>query len=142
MEKSSGADPVMEMENSLGTALVIEVDNSSVTDLAKEVGNCSGADLKHCDGQQLEGILLECSEVKVCNKRKSFLNASENIPKFFKSNSEISSILSNSQPVTDSQMSNFSDNSDFVMENNRLNFDKLLNYLRDIEYRSKHHERC
>ena len=135
VENSSraAADPAIEMENSSGTALVIEVDNSSVTDLAKKVGNSSGADLKQCDGQYLEEILLECSEVKVCNKRKSFLNASENIPKFLKSYSEISSILTNSQPVTDSQMSNFSDNSDFVMENNRLNFDKLLNYLRDID---------
>ena len=89
MENSSraAADPAIEMENSLGTALVIEVDNSSVTDLAKKVGNSSGADLKQCDGQYLEEILLECSEVKVCNKRKSFLNASENIPKFHASQS-------------------------------------------------------
>ena len=72
------------------------------------------------------------AEISSTPKRKCFTEATENLPKLFKSDSE-SSFVSNSQPLLpDSQYSNYSNQSDVLIDKKLNNFNKLMSCLREM----------
>ena len=79
-----------------------------------------------------EGKVEKEIEVRYNLKRKCFIDANENIPKFTRTDSENSS-LPISQPAPDSQRSNYSDSSDLVFDKRQENFNKLMMCLKEID---------